>query len=178
VVDVRYIFTLRKIVEENGGELVVSRVGHAFITEKLSETGAIFGGESSGHYFFRSTGNAESPLTVLFIVLKVMTEESKKLSEIVKELRRSYESGEFGELNFKVSNTDEVIESIKEKYKDGALTSIDCVEIEYPDWRLTVRTSNTEPLLRLSIEAYDKNIMEDKRDELVSLVESVGHTEV
>ena len=116
--DIRYIFTPIKIIEENGGTYDVTRVGHGFITEKMNETGAIFAGESSAHYYYASNGNAESQLTTIISVLKVLTEEKKKLSEIVEELRRSYESGEF---NFTVSNSSEIMDKIKEKYKEGAL---------------------------------------------------------
>lgn len=170
-IDIRYLLTPKKIIEENGGEFVDVRVGHAFITEKLHQTGAIFGGESSGHYFFKATGNAESQLSVLVCVLKVLSEEKKKMSEIADELRRSYESGEF---NFRVQNAQEIMDKIKEKYKDGKLSTVDCIEIDYPSWRFSVRTSNTEPLLRLNVESFDEKEMEQKRDELKSLIESLA----
>jgi phosphomannomutase len=171
IVDIRYLLTPKKIVEENGGQFVIVRVGHAYITEKLHETGGIFGGESSGHYFFRATGNAESQLSVLAIILKVMSAENRKLSEIAEELKRSYESGEY---NFRVKNAQEIMNHIKDKYKDGTLSTVDCIEIDYPDWRFSVRTSNTEPLLRLNVEAYDKTVMETKRDELIAAIKSVA----
>ena len=97
--DIRYIMTPKKIVEELGGTFVITRVGHSFITEKLHETGGAFAGESSSHYFFKETGNAESQIPMIILILKVMTEEGKKISEIVDSLKRSHESGEF---NFKV----------------------------------------------------------------------------
>ncbi len=171
IVDIRYLLTPKKIVEENGGEFVIVRVGHAYITEKLNDTGGIFGGESSGHYFFRDAGNAESQVSVLLCVLKVMTEEGRPLSVIADELRRSYESGEF---NFRVSNAQEIMDKVKEKYNDGKLSTVDCLEIDYPDWRFSVRTSNTEPLLRLNVEAYEKAKMEEKRDELISFIKSIA----
>jgi phosphomannomutase len=174
IVDIRYLLTPKKIIEENGGSMEIVRVGHAFITEKLHMTGGIFGGESSGHYFFRDAGNAESQLSVLLCVLKVMTEENKPISEIADELRRSHESGEF---NFRVSNAQEIIEKAKEKYADGKISTVDCIEIDYPDWRFSIRTSNTEPLLRLNVEAYEKTIMETKRDELIEFIKSIAHME-
>lgn len=174
VVDIRYLLTPKKIVEENGGQFEIVRVGHAFITEKLHQTGAIFGGESSGHYFFRDNGNAESQLPVLLCVLKVMTEEKKKISEIADELRRSYESGEF---NFRVSNAQEIMDKVKEEYADGKLSTVDCIEVDYPEWRFSIRTSNTEPLLRLNVEAYDKGLMETKHTELMNLIKEVGQIE-
>jgi len=171
VIDIRYLLTPKKIVEECGGKFADVRVGHAFITKKLQETRGIFAGESSAHYYFKQTGGGEAQMPVIMIVLKVMTEENKKLSELTEELRRSYESGEY---NFRVTNAQEIMDSVKEKYKDGLLTSIDCTEIAYPDWRFSIRTSNTEPLLRLNIEAYDKDKMESKLQELLTEINSIA----
>lgn len=169
--DIRYILTPKKIVEENNGTYEITKVGHAFITEKMHETGAIFAGESSAHNFFRDTGNAESQLPVIITVLSVMSREGKRLSEIVEELRRSYESGEY---NFKVTDSSKILQELKEKYKDGELSTLDGVAISYPDWRFSVRTSNTEPLLRLNLEALSKETMEQKRDEIISLIKSLS----
>lgn len=171
LVDIRYILTPKKIIEENNGKILITKVGHAYITEGLHASGGIFAGESSGHYFFRETGNAESQIPMILTVLKVMTKEGKKLSEIVEENRRSYESGEF---NFKVNNANEIMEQIAEKYADGEIDKMDGVAISYPTWRLSVRSSNTEPLLRLNVESLDKKEMEAKRDELKSLIESLA----
>lgn len=171
VIDIRYLLTPKKIVEECGGKFADVRVGHAFITKKLQETRGIFAGESSAHYYFKQTGGGEAQMPVIMIVLKVMTEENKKLSELTEELRRSYESGEY---NFRVTNAQEIMDSVKEKYKDGILTTIDCTEIAYPDWRFSIRTSNTEPLLRLNIEAYSKNVMESKLQELLTEINSIA----
>ena len=171
VIDIRYLLTPKKIVEECGGKFADVRVGHAFITKKLQETRGIFAGESSAHYYFKQTGGGEAQMPVIMIVLKVMTEENKKLSELTEELRRSYESGEY---NFRVTNAQEIMDSVKEKYKDGILTSIDCTEIAYPNWRFSIRTSNTEPLLRLNIEAYSKNVMESKLQELLTEINSIA----
>lgn len=170
-VDIRYILTPQKIIAELGGKLHITKVGHAFITESMNSTGGIFAGESSAHYFFRDTGNAESQLFIIIAVLKAMSEENKPLSEIVEESRRSFESGEF---NFKVSNAAEILEGIKGKYSDGELELMDGVAITFPTWRLSVRTSNTEPLLRLNVESFSKEEMEQKRDELKSFIESLA----
>jgi phosphomannomutase len=167
--DIRYIFTPIKIVEENRGKYEVTRVGHAFITEAMERTNAIFAGESSAHYYYKANGNAESQLATIISVLKVLTEEGKTLSQVADELRRSYESGEF---NFTVNNAPEILQSLKEKYESGKLDTTDGVAINYADWRFSVRTSNTEPLLRLNIESYDKTTMEQKRDELIAFIES------
>lgn len=169
--DIRYILTPKKIVEENGGIPIVTRVGHAFITETLNETEGFFAGESSGHYFFRETGNAESQLPVIITVLAALTREQRKLSEIIKELARSVESGE---INFKVANAQEILTKLQESYKDGELSTLDGISITYDNWRFNVRTANTEPLLRLNVEALTQNVMEEKRDELIRLIKTVA----
>ena len=170
-VDIRYLMGSTKIIEEHGGKLEKTRVGHAYITEAMNKTGGPFAGESSGHFYFRSTGNAESQLAVLVSVLKVLSREDKPLSEVVKELQRSFESGEF---NFRVSNAPEILEALKEKYKDGELDTLDGVSINYPRWRFNVRTSNTEPLLRLNVESLKEDEMESKRDELKAFIQGLA----
>lgn len=169
LVDIRYLLTPKKILEENGGKMVVTKVGHAYITEGLHDSGGIFAGESSAHYFFRETGNAESQMPVILTVLKTMTAEGKTLSELVEEFRRSHESGEF---NFKVKNAIEILNAAKEQYKDGELEDMDGIAVTYPTWRFSMRTSNTEPLLRLNVESYDKAEMEAKRDELQQFIKT------
>jgi phosphomannomutase len=169
--DIRYILTPSKIVEENGGKHEITKVGHAFITEAMHKTGAVFAGESSAHYFYKATGNGENQLMTILTVLKVMTQEGKKLSELVEEYRRSYESGE---INFKVTNAQEIMDSLKQKYAAGQLSELDGIAITYPDWRFSVRTSNTEPLLRLNVEALEKTTMGQKRDELKDTIETLA----
>ena len=137
----------------------------------MNKSGGVFAGESSGHYFFRATGNAESQMAILVTVLKVLSAENKPFSEIVEEYRRSYESGEF---NFEVTNAREIIDALKTKYNDGRLDEMDGIAVFYPDWKFSVRTSNTEPLLRLNVEAFDKAVMEQKRDELMSEIKSLA----
>src|SRR5260221_554636 len=145
--DIRYVLTPSKIVEENNGRSLVTKIGHAYITEALTGSGGLFSGESSAHYFYKASGNAESQVITILTVLKVLSEEKKPLSEIVEELRRSYESGE---INFTVGNAQEIMNVVTEKYKDGSLDALDGVSISYPQWRVNLRISNTEPLLRLN----------------------------
>jgi phosphomannomutase len=127
--------------------------------------------ESSAHYFYKDAGNGENQLMTILTVLKVMTQEGKSLSELAEEYRRSFESTEF---NFRVTNAPEILTKLKETYADGELSELDGVSVTYPDWRFNVRTSNTEPLLRLNVEAYDKSKMEEKRDELTVLIKSTA----
>jgi phosphomannomutase len=168
-VDIRYILTPKKIIEESGGKIEIVKVGHAFITEAMNKTHGIFAGESSGHYFFRDTGNAESQMPIILTVLKVMSEKQKALSEIVQEYTRSAESGE---INFRITNASEIMEKLKEKYSDGRLNTLDGVAIDYPDWRFSVRMSNTEPLLRLNVESLNQAKTKEKTEELVEFIKS------
>lgn len=166
--DIRYILTPKQIVTENGGKYDITKVGHAFITEKLNETGGIFAGESSAHYYYKTNGNAESQVATIICVLKVLTETCKTLSEMADELRRSYESGE---INFTVTNAAEILKSLQKKYSNGELVTLDGVSVSFPDWRFNVRVSNTEPLLRLNIEALKKETMEQKKQEMVNFIQ-------
>lgn len=170
LVDIRYLLTPKKIIEENKGKMVVTKVGHAYITETMHKTKAIFAGESSAHYYFRETGNAEAQMPIILFVLQTLSEEQKPLSAIVEDYRRSFESGE---INLTLSNAKEILEEVKKKYKDGQLDIMDGIAISFNDWRFSLRISNTEPLLRLNIEAYRKEVMEKKRDELVRFIKSM-----
>jgi len=171
LVDIRYINGSRKIIEENGGKFELTKVGHAYITEGLGKVNGIFAGESSGHFFYRMNGNAESQLTTIILILKILSETGKTLSQLCEEVHRSFESGEF---NFKVANAAAIIEAVKNKYTDGELSTLDGISISYPTWRFNIRTSNTEPLLRLNLESFDKSEMEVKRDELIALINSLA----
>jgi phosphomannomutase len=137
--DIRYIITAKKIITEYGGKSDITRVGHAFITRMMGETGAIFGGESSGHYFFRHTGNTESQVPIILIVLQAISESGKPLSEVIEKLRRSFESGEF---NFKTENALPILDKMKKMFSDAQISTLDGVSIEYPTWRCNVWTSS------------------------------------
>lgn len=164
--DIRYIMTPKRVVEEEGGVTEVTKVGHAFITERMNASGGIFAGESSAHYFFRDTGNAEGPLLVLLHVLNAMTKSGKKLSELGEEVTRSKESGE---MNFRVKNAKEIIAKLKELHADGEISEIDGVAVQYPDWRFSLRSSNTEPLLRLNVEEEIDNY-QGRHEKLIELI--------
>ena len=167
VVDVRNTLNVETAVKKYGGVPVLTRVGHALITETMKKENALFAGENSGHYFFRETGSAEDPLPVVLTILSVMTREGKPISEILKPFSVSFESGE---INFKTENAEKIKTLAQEKYKDGKTSLLDGLSVDYPDWRFNIRLSNTEPLLRLNIESTDKRLMEEKRGELVRLI--------
>lgn len=168
LVDLKYVFTPKKTIEQFGGEMVVSKTGHAYITEAMHKNEGLFAGEASGHFYWGQTGGAESPMPVIIMILGIMTREGKTLSQLAQEVRSSHESGE---INFKVKNAEEIMEKLKEDYKDGQFSDLDGIAIDYPNWRFSLRSSNTEPLLRLNIEAYKEEDMEDKKKEILEVIE-------
>ncbi len=168
IADIRYILTPKKIVEDHEGIFILTKVGHAFISKAMSDEEGIFAGESSGHYYFKETGNAEAQLPVILFVLKVLTEEERKLSQIIADLKRSHESGE---INFKVKNTKELIGILKQEYSDGEINTMDGIAISYPDWRFSLRASNTESLLRLNIESIHPEEVIKRKEEIINLIE-------
>lgn len=167
VFDVRDTFNINHAVKESGGVPILTKVGHAIITETAKKNKAIFSGENSGHYFFEENGYAENPIPVVLTVLAVITKENKPISEILKPFAVSFESGE---INFKTENAEKVQELLKEKYKDGRLSKLDGISIDYDDWRFNLRMSNTEPLMRLNVESFDEKLMEEKKNEIVKLI--------
>lgn len=169
--DIRYTMTPEVIVTENGGHSVITKVGHAYITEALNASHGIYGGESSEHNFFQWTGGAESQLIMVLLMMKIMSESGKTLSALVEEIRRSFESGEH---NFQTDRAGQILDELKSKYADGTLTELDGVAISYPDWRFNVRTSNTEPLMRLNLEAKREPLMKEKLHELQALLLAQG----
>lgn len=171
VVDAKYTFTVKKNVESWGGEVLASKTGHAFITELMTNTGALMAGEASAHYYYRTTGNAESQVITIIAILKILSEENRPLSEVAAEFKKSSESGE---INFKVTNAQEIMDTIKNKYSDGEISDLDGVLISYPDWKMSLRTSNTEPLLRFNLEAWTDDVMQQKRDEVIAVIKSVA----
>lgn len=168
IVDLKYIFTPKHWVEKMEGELLISKTGHAFITEKMQQSGALFAGEASGHFYFKEAGGGEAQMPVILMVLAAMTRENKKLSEFSKQLKASHESGE---INFKVKNAKEIMEKMKEEFSDGQLSELDGIAIDYSDWRFSLRTSNTEPLLRLNMEELKKSDDKDRKKMLIDLIE-------
>lgn len=168
--DIRPGRITKEMIEEAGGKAVVTKVGHSLIKAKMLEVGAVFGGESSGHYFYKfSYGTFESPIVLILKFLVYLSEKSKPISEIVGPYKKYFHSGE---VNFEVSDKEGKMQEIAEKYKDGKISYLDGISIEYDDFWFNVRPSNTEPLLRFALEARTKEIMEEKTEEIVKLIKS------
>lgn len=165
--DLRSSWSVKECIEENGGKAVMSRVGHAFIKAQMRETGAVFAGELSGHYYFKENFVAESQGLALIKLANLVCKKNKSVSEMVAPLRKYYASGE---INSKVSDVKPILAKIKEKYTDGRMFELDGISVEYPTWWFNVRSSNTEPLVRLIVESKNQAEMEQKRDELLKLI--------
>lgn len=170
VYDPRYTWALLDTIKENGGEAVISRVGHSYIKEILREQNALFGGESSGHTYYRDFWYSDCGMIPPVQVLEYLSETGQKLSEVIKPYTEKYFVS--GEINSDVVDKDGKMNEIAEKYSDAEISRLDGVAVEYPEWRFCVRPSNTEPLLRLTLEAKSQKVMEEKRDEVLNLIRS------
>jgi phosphomannomutase len=163
-------------IERNGGVPVVARVGHALVKPQMQRQHALFAGEVSGHFFFRDLANAECPDLVMLMVFALMTATGKKLSELYAPLKRYYHSGE---INSKVEDKDAAFARARAAFEKSAsaVTEIDGLRMDFndpknpeEDWWWSIRASNTEPLLRLTLEAKTKQKMETMRDQLLALI--------
>ncbi|MFN7964674.1 MAG: phosphomannomutase/phosphoglucomutase [Acidobacteriota bacterium] len=165
--DLRSSRVVKEEVEEAGGRAVECRVGHAFIKKALRSEGGIFAGELSGHFYFQESSYAENTLLALFRVLNILDARGVSLSHAIKPLQRYPSSGE---VNSKVPFVAAVLQRLEDKYRDGRQTKLDGLKVSYPDWWFNVRPSNTEPLLRLVLEADSQTLMEQKREELLAII--------
>jgi phosphomannomutase len=169
--DVRASRAVRDVVERDGGTAEVNRVGHAFFKTRMRETGAAFGGEVSGHYYFRDFYCADSGTIPALLILELLSVEGKRMSELLEPLRSRYFIS--GEINSEVADQAAKMEEIAERYSDGRLGRLDGISIDYDDWHFNVRPSNTEPLLRLNLESLvSQEHMEARRDEVLELIRS------
>lgn len=159
------------LILENGGVPCVTRVGHSLIKEQAIEEGAIFAGESSGHFFFQvGQGFYEEPMLMITKLLQEFSESGKSVAEYIEPYDGRYAHS--GEINFKVEDKDGVIAGLEAKYADGKISKIDGLTVVFDDFWFNVRASNTEPLLRLNLEAVSNDVMQEKRDEIRAFIES------
>lgn len=157
------------LVAAEGGRSDLSRVGHAFFKQRMREENAVFGGEVSGHYYFRDFWCADSGTIPALLVLELLSRDGRSLAELMTEFRSRYFIS--GEINSEVADQKAKMEEIAARHSDGQITTLDGVSIDYPDWHFNVRPSNTEPLLRLNLESLvSREDMEAKRDELLGLI--------
>ncbi|HMI81855.1 MAG TPA: phosphomannomutase/phosphoglucomutase [Solirubrobacterales bacterium] len=159
------------LVAAEGGRSDLSRVGHAFFKARMREEGAAFGGEVSGHYYFRDFWNADSGTIPALLVLELLSLDGRSMAELMEEFRSRYFIS--GEINSEVADAGAKMEEIAERYGDGEITHLDGISVDYPDWHFNVRPSNTEPLLRLNLESLSsREDMERRRDEVLALIRS------
>lgn len=169
--DPRLVWNTIEVVEKSGGKTVVSKSGHAFIKQKMREVNSIYGGEMSAHHYFRENAYSDSGMIPFLLILQLMSEEKKKLSELVDEMIADYPCS--GEINSTINDPAGKIKEIEKKYSDGKIDHLDGVSIEYPDWRFNLRMSNTEPILRLNVESRgDEKLLKQKTDELLKIIRS------
>jgi phosphomannomutase len=169
VYDVRASYAVKDTVAHYGGTALMNRVGHAFIKARMKEENAVFGGEVTGHYYFRDYYYADNGFIPALLILDLMSRKGKTLHELLKPLREKYFIS--GEINTKLKSMDEVparLADIAAHYKAGHTYTLDGFSAEFPDWHFNVRPSNTEPLLRLNLEAKTPAMMAQKRDEVLS----------
>ncbi len=169
IYDVRASWAVPETIEAAGGEAVVSRVGHAFIKLLMREIDAAFAGEVSGHYYFRDFSQADSGVVPFLLMLERISKGGAKLSELLRPFRELYFIT--GEINTPVADVPAKLAELEERFgPDGKVSHLDGLSVEAEDWHFNVRPSNTEPLLRLNLEARSQELMERKRDEVLAVI--------
>ena len=171
VYDVRASYAVKDTAARLGGTALMNRVGHAFFKQRMREEGAIFGGEVTGHYYFRDYFYADNGFIPALLILELMSRKGQTLSELLAPLRAKYFIS--GEINTRLNDMGLIpgkLDALEAKYADGNIYRMDGVSVEFPDWHFNVRSSNTEPMLRLNLEATSQTLMEQKRDEVLALI--------
>ena len=167
VYDLRSSWVVVEEILKNGGTPRRERVGHAFMKKALRDSHAVFGGELSGHFYYRDNYYADSAMITLAHVLNIINSAKMPISELIKPLRRYYQSGE---INFKVEDKQEKMDELAKKYSDGQIDNLDGVTVQYKNWWFNCRPSNTEPLLRLNVEAKSKELLVEKLSDIQTLL--------
>ncbi len=167
VYDLRSSWVVSEEIKKVGGNPYRERVGHSHIKATMREKNAVFGGELSGHYYFKEYYYADSGVIALIEVLNILSHRNIPMSNLVSPLRRYYATGE---INFEVEDKDGKIKQIAEHFKDGKIDYLDGTTVEYEDWWFNVRKSNTEPLLRLNLEGRTKKIMEHGKKLVIDII--------
>jgi phosphomannomutase len=168
VYDVRASWAVPDLIRAAGGAPLIERVGHAFIKRRMAEEGVLFGGEVSGHYYFQDFNYADSGIIPSLLILEMLSASGQKMSDLLAPLEAKYFIS--GEINSTVADAPARMRELAEHYSDGAVEHLDGISVTYPAWHFNVRASNTEPLLRLNLEALSREEMERRRDELLSII--------
>ena len=163
---------LKEAREIWGNKGTRSKVGYVNIKKTMQKVGADLGGELAGHFFFKDIGYEQSTILVMLKVLKIVVEKNKSLADLIKSLNKYFNSGE---INTEIESSRAsmaIFQRLREKYKDGKTDDLDGITVEYPNWWFNLRSSNTEPLVRLVVEADTKELMEEKVKELTELIKT------
>jgi phosphomannomutase len=169
IYDVRASWAVPEAISQAGGEPLVNRVGHAYIKHRMRKEGAVFGGEVSAHYYFRDFSQADSGVLPFLLMLELISKRGRKLSEILAPYRSRYFIT--GEINSTVTDVAAKLLELQEHFgRQGRVSHLDGVSVDADDWHFNVRPSNTEPLLRLNLEARSQELMERKRDEVLAVI--------
>ena len=171
--DVRASYAVKDVVARYGGTALMNRVGHAFFKRRMREENAIFGGEVTGHYYFRDFYYADNGFIPALLILELMSRKGQTLAELLAPLREKYFIS--GEINTRLkdgTSAQEKMDGLSAMYTEGRVYSLDGISVEFHNWHFNVRASNTEPLVRLNLEATDQDLMEQKRDEVLAFIRS------
>jgi phosphomannomutase len=171
IYDLRASHAVKDTVERLGGRALMNRVGHAFIKQRMRAEDAVFAGEVTGHYYFRDFYYADNGFIPALLILELMSKKGQSLRDLLQPYRERYFIS--GEINTKLPSMDEVpkkLAAVEGRYKDARIARMDGISVDYPDWHFNVRASNTEPLLRLNLEATTPELMEKKRDEVLEVI--------
>jgi phosphomannomutase len=171
IYDLRASWAVPETIRRAGGVPLMNRVGHAFIKHRMRQEDAVFGGEVSAHYYFRDFSQADSGVVPFLLMLELISKKGAPLSEILAPFREQYFIT--GELNTPVANVDAKLRELEERFgREGTVSHLDGVSVDADGWHFNVRPSNTEPLIRLNLEARSRELMERKRDEVLSVIRS------
>jgi phosphomannomutase len=166
--DVRLIWAIQDVVDKLGGQLIINKPGHAFIKDTMRKQDILFGGETAGHYYFKDNFYADNGMIPFLLVLERLCQSDDKFSQIADYYRKNYPNS--GEINQQVKDKEAVLQKISKKYQDGKVDHIDGVSVEYDDWRFNLRKSNTEPVIRLNVEAKTQKLVDQKTKEILQLI--------
>lgn len=158
-----------ELITKRGGQAIRTRVGHAIIKPLMKKHNAVFGGEHSGHFYFRDNWYADSGLIALLVCLELLSQADKPLHEIVAEINPYFRSGE---INSRVKDIEAKINEVAGVFSDGQADRLDGLTVQYPDWWFNLRPSNTEPLLRLNVEASNQHLLDEKVQQLLDIIRS------
>jgi len=172
VYDLRASWAVRDTIEKAGGRALENRVGHAFIKARIRKEDAVFAGEVSGHYYFKDFYYCDTGIVPALLLLELVSQSGGSLSELLAPFRERYFIS--GEINSTVRDVPLKLQELKDRYSPSAerVSHLDGISFEFDDWHFNVRPSNTEPLLRLNLEALDARTMEQRRDEVLDLIRS------